>query len=307
MVERIAIKNREEWLKLRRQDVTASAIAALFGLHPYQTVAGLVLEKSGADIGPKPESKVMRRGRWLESAVAHAAHDERPAWLITKAEEYLRDPALRLGATPDFYYADEKGQRGVMQTKTVNQWEFKRNWTEDGPPLWIALQTLTEMALAEVEIGTIAALVIGPFDLDLQLYEVPRNARAEKRLRDAVAKFWDDCDNLRPPTIDYERDRAVVDFLYPHAKPNSVIDLRADPGLPELLAEREALMAQIKKADDRKQSIETELRAKIGEFESGLVHGWRVSLRDSTRKAYSVPEATFRRLSVSRHTDKEAA
>ena len=82
---------------------------------------------------------------------------------------------------------------------------------------------------------------------------------------------------------------------------------RADPGLPELLAEREALMAQIKKADDRKQSIETELRAKIGEFESALVHGWRVSLRDSTRKAYSVPEATFRRLSVSRHTDKEAA
>jgi predicted phage-related endonuclease len=165
MVERIAIGDREEWLKLRRQDVTASSIAALFGEHPYVTIAQLVLEKAGVDL-EKPETAVMRRGRWLEYAVAQATAERRPGWVITKAAEYLRDPALRMGATPDFYTINEHGRPGVLQTKTVSQWEFKRSWSEDGPPLWIALQTLVEMMLAEVELGTIGVFVIGPFDLD---------------------------------------------------------------------------------------------------------------------------------------------
>src|SRR5580765_3495221 len=101
MIERIPIASREEWLGLRKQDVTASAVGALFGVHPWQTIAGLHAEKCGMEMpAPDPESAVIRRGNALENVVAAEVAKERPEWQIRKNDLYLRDPRARLGATP---------------------------------------------------------------------------------------------------------------------------------------------------------------------------------------------------------------
>lgn len=44
MIDRIQIENREQWLALRRQDVTASVVAATMGLHPYVSKLALFKE-----------------------------------------------------------------------------------------------------------------------------------------------------------------------------------------------------------------------------------------------------------------------
>ena len=96
-IERRAIVDREQWLDWRRQDVTASAIGALFRVHPYTTKLCLYAEKRGVEF-PDEDNKVKRRGRWLEPAVAEAVRELRPDWTIEPPRCYLRDPELRLGA-----------------------------------------------------------------------------------------------------------------------------------------------------------------------------------------------------------------
>jgi predicted phage-related endonuclease len=83
-VRRFAITSREQWLALRSSDVTASAVGALFGLHPYQTPMGLFAEKTGV-LTEDEDTIAMRRGRLLEDAVAKAYQEKHPTYKITKA------------------------------------------------------------------------------------------------------------------------------------------------------------------------------------------------------------------------------
>jgi predicted phage-related endonuclease len=298
-VERLTFKDRDEWLALRKTDVTASTVAALFGLHPYETALGLYAAKTGVAM-PDIDSKVLRRGRLLEGAVAEAVREERPNWSVTKANEYLRDPKIRLGATPDFYIYDADNRRGVLQTKTVAPNAFRSSWTEETPPTWIALQTATEMLLDDADFGVIAALVVDGWNFDLHIYDVPRNAGAEVRIRDAVAKFWDDVAAGVPPKTDHARDDRLLQIIYPRQVPGKEIDLRGDNHVLTLLDEREAAMEKIKTAEAIKTAAETELREKIGDAEIAIVRGWRISLKEVVVKEHVRKASSSRRFFVSR-------
>jgi len=185
MIERKLIASEAEWLTWRKADVTASTIAALFGRHPYTTALHLHLEKRGVDFPRKPDNRVTRRGRWLEPAVAKAVGEQRPDWRVIPAGVYLRDPDLRLGATPDFFIDANDNPRGfcVLQTKTCAPSVFERDW-DDGRelPFWIKLQVMVEMMLADAAFGFVGALVVDPYAMDVHLIEVPRNADLEAEI-----------------------------------------------------------------------------------------------------------------------------
>src|SRR5438270_13532168 len=85
-----------EWLDWRRQDITASRIAALFDRHPYMARDGLAAALR-AESGNGIPSPALRRGRILEPAVAAALAEDHPDWRITKASSYHRLPDHRLG------------------------------------------------------------------------------------------------------------------------------------------------------------------------------------------------------------------
>jgi predicted phage-related endonuclease len=303
-IERRKITTRAEWLAWRRQDLTASTIGCLFGLHPYQTLAGLWAEKLGHDFGVK-ETSVMRRGRLLEKVVAEAFLEEHPGWKVIAPGVYLRAPSLRLACTPDFYVIDPQGRRGVLQTKTVSPSVFRKSWDETSAPMWINLQTLTETQLSRAAFGMIGALVVGDFTFELHCYDVPSHDGAWRRIQDAVAKFWADVAAGKEPQIDYKRDGDLIAALYPHETPGKVIDLRTDNHLPDLLASREAVKAVIKKGEGTLGEIETEIKAKLGDAEGAMINGWYVTLKQQTRKAHTVKESSFRVLRAT--AEKEEA
>ncbi len=292
-VERIQIESREQWLAARKQDVTASVVGALFGLHPYETALGLFVEKSGVAM-PEIDSSVLRRGRLLEGAVAQAVAEEKPNWKITKATEYLRDPAARIGATPDFWIDGDPRGLGVLQAKTVAPSVFKKSWTEESPPFWVVLQNATEMMLADASWGAIAALVVDGWHFDLHIYEVPRNAAAEKKIRETVTQFWSDVWHNREPKTDYERDGSLLSLLYPREVASTIIDLTGDNMMPELLEERERLSGVIKESEKRKETIDTEIKFKIGDAEAARVSGWRLTWKEQHRKEHIIAAKSFR-------------
>lgn len=307
MIERHPVKDEASWLALRKRDVTASVVAALFGAHPYETSLGLYAAKSGVEM-PEPDSAVLRRGRLLEGAVAAAVSEQHPEWRIEKATEYLRDPDLRLGATPDFYIHGDPRGLGILQAKTVAPSAFRKHWTDGMPPFWIALQNATEMMLEpEAAFGVVAALVIDPFKLDCAIYPIPRHAGAEQRIRDAVAAFWQDLDAGREPSPDYGRDADLVAALYPAETPAKAIDLSGDNMLPVLLAERAELKARIAADEKRAKEIETEIKFKMQDAEIGTCGGFNITFKTQHRKAFSVPASSSRVLRIADRRPKEQA
>jgi len=304
MIERHAIDletdaGRAKWLALRKSDVTASTVGALFGCHPYSSPMALYAEKTGLD-APLSDSAMLEWRLMLESAVAVAVARQRPGWRIIKATEYLRDPDLRIGATPDFYIEGDPRGLGVLQAKTAAPSAFKKQWIDGQPPFWIALQNATELMLEyEATFGAVACLVIDPWKCVCEITEIPRHEGVEARIREAVAKFWADIEAGREPSPDYAKDAELIAAMYPAASPLKTIDLSGSNSLPVILAERAELKARLSKDEARVKEIDAEIKFAMGDAEIAMLPGFSITLKTQNRKGYEVKPTSFRRLNIS--------
>jgi predicted phage-related endonuclease len=298
MIERRPITDREQWLAWRREDVTASAVAALFGCHPYLSALKLYLEKCGIAF-PDNDNAIFRRGRRMEPGVAIAVAEERPQWTIRPAREYLRAPDIRLGASPDFYIDGDARGLGVLQAKSAAPSVYDREWG-DGPPFWIALQTLAECILSNAAFGVAAALRIDAYDMDCSIHEIPRHPDAEARILTAITQFWDDVENGREPDPDYGKDADLLKIIAPReTASDAAIDLSGNNELPELLAERALLLARRNQDKARCEEIETEIKFLMRD--AAIISGlpdWRISWKTEPRKGYTVAPSTPRVLRI---------
>jgi predicted phage-related endonuclease len=310
VIQRIPITDREQWLALRRQDVTASVVAACFGAHQYTSLRKLYVEKAG-DYAEKIDSAILRRGRLLESAVATAVEEDHPQWKLRKATEYYRDPEIRLGATPDFFVDNDPRGLGVIQAKTVAPSAFKKSWTEEGPPFWIAVQTICEMMLTGATWGAVAALVVDPFRMECKLYPVPRHAGMEARIRAAVTEFWANVDAGFEPDFDFAKDADLIASLYPETVPLKSIDLSGNNHIRELLDDYARLSAVIKGADAELDVVKADLKSLMGDAEIATLDGATITFKNQERAKMvadlTQPKSRFRVLKITDHREKETA
>lgn len=297
IVQRIPILSRPQWLELRKPDVTASTVAALFGVHPYATPLKLYYQHQGMEFGFE-ETKPIRRGRLLENAVAQRVGEEHDDWIIEKCQTYFRAPELKLGATPDFFIHGDPRGLGILQTKTAYPYIFERDWDSGNiTPLWIELQLLTEMMLTDAAFGV--AAVIYNYDLDLCDRELPRNARAEERIKTAVANFWELVRLEREPDPDFGKDAELIKLIAPREAADKRLDLSGDNELPVLLQERSAVMQRIASLEDRKNEIETEVKFKMRDAaEASGVNGYKITYKTSHFHGYTVAERDTRVLRI---------
>jgi predicted phage-related endonuclease len=297
------ITDRQSWLEWRKNVVTASRVCQLpaFDCSPFKqnTPLRLFAELRGVEF-PDSEDRVMRRGRWLEPAVALAVGELRPDWQIAPAREFLVDDDLELGATPDFYIGGDPRGLGCLQAKTVAPSVYEKEW-EGGEvvPFWIVLQTLTECMLRDAAFGVVAALVVDAFNMDCVIHEVPRHPAAEEKIRNEVRRFMADVHAGREPDPDFARDGAMLRLLLPKETPGSIVDLSGNNEIPDKLARRATLNAEIKQHEAEIESIENEVRHIMGEAASiaGL-EGWRVTWKTQHRVAYTVPAKDMRVLRI---------
>jgi predicted phage-related endonuclease len=302
-VEKRLIVSQQEWASWRQQDVTASVVAALVGLHPNETIYGLWARVTGAPLPDHEDNMMMRRGRRYESLIGEDARAKHPTWKITKNKFYYRDPARRLGATPDFLIRTSDGHRGVLQAKTVLPQIFKQYWSEDDLPMWIKLQTMLEMILTRSSFGIVGVLVVGPYNDDYYEYPIPRHEGAEERILRAAEQFWRDVDAGRVPEPDYAKDGRLIAAMNPHTTKGKEIDLRHDNHILELLDQRERAKAQIEEAKARCEEIEVEIKAKLADCEIGIVDGWHLTLKEVHKKEYVVGAHSYRQLRAIRQEE----
>lgn len=292
---------RDEWLALRRQDVTASVAAALLGVDPYRSRYRLWMEKAGRISEDVEETAAMLRGKMLEAPALKMLSVDRPKWKVWQPHLYLRDPDARMGATPDAYAVDpERKGFGVVQVKSVSPRAFKRNWMdEDGeaePPLYVLVQTIQEAHLAGASWAAVLALVIDD-GIRVRLFDVPIHAGIIKRLREETAKFWKSIEANEPPDPDYGRDGTLLAGVYADDNGRE-IDLSADNMLPALLDEREAIKCRMRADKARVDEIDAEVIAKLGDYERGFLPGWTIKRPLVQRRGFYVEPTEFRRLSI---------
>jgi predicted phage-related endonuclease len=300
MIEEVVITSREQWLRdLRPKNVNASVVAALFGVHPHVSALKLYLAHSGIEF-PEEDNPVLRRGRWLEPTIAKAVRELRPEWTVEECASYFRDPERRIGATPDFLIKGDRRGAGVLQAKSVAPTVYKSEWQSGAKiPFWVQLQNLTEAMLTGAAFGAVAVLVVDAYNMDCVIKEIPRHAGAEARIVAAVQQFWSDVQQGREPSPDYGKDSALLTLIAPHATVDKTIDLGGDNELPALLYQREQLMEEIKKFEERKAAIETELKFKMRDAERvvGLPE-WNITWKDYSKKEFTVPAKTVRTLHI---------
>lgn len=307
-IQRIPIQNRDQWLSLRAEDITASDIGAVCGEGMYSSAAAVYAEKKGL-LGAREQTEAMKKGVWGEAAVFEAIGWERPDWELVRAKVYLRDPKARLGATPDGA-ALIPGRDGlaIVQAKVVSKTVFSRIWLdnpEDDPhnefapatvPLGYQLQVLTEAHLADAPWPIIAALVTDEWRWSLRLFDVPRNAAAEQKIRALVAYFWEA--HLDPgiaPSIDPARDADLVKLLYP-ADVGTTIDLSRDNAMPGLITRLEEIKASMNNLTRERKGIETEIKGKMGPHSCATLSDGRYVTWKLQERAASYSEATSYRV-----------
>jgi putative phage-type endonuclease len=296
--EQHPVTSRTDWLKLRRQDITASGAAALLGVHPYTTAFALWAEKTGAIAQDDEITEAMERGIELEPIAVKRLRKLHPNWIVEQPNCYYRDPVARLGATPDCFATDpEREGFGVVQIKSVEPMKFRKEWrAEDGvtePPLWIVVQAIIEAHLTGASWASVAALVIS-YGIELHLVEVPLHAGIIDRINGETAAFWRLIEEGRRPDPDYGRDAHLVERFFTGTGGDIPLDLAADNAIPTLLDERELLSGQKSEAEKRLKQIKAELLTKLKGHACGLAADGRlITTKRVDRKAYEVKASSY--------------
>ena len=129
----------QDWLNIRFRDeegnkrVSASAVAAIYGLHPFVRREQYAAELLG-DVAPTPipPNPAMERGNRLEPFVLEWAADKIGLPYITPEEMFACDSTngARMVSTLDGYYEDGDDRR-ILEIKTTT-----RNWNGELPDYW---------------------------------------------------------------------------------------------------------------------------------------------------------------------------
>lgn len=186
----------EENLHLRREriyNITATEIAVLVGLNPYESPASLIEKKRN----PQPVvSNHVRRGKLKEPSVLEAFYLDMGMKTTRHFEGTLQLSDHRIAATPDAYVKNEKN---VVECKSVTSRNLEK-WY-DRIPDYYHLQVLTQMLVVGSEVGYIGALEEGdPYECEYRFvaWKVKRDERILEILKQEVDRFWEltDSDKL---------------------------------------------------------------------------------------------------------------
>jgi hypothetical protein len=304
-VTRAQPKDREAWLAMRQSDVTASNIAALLGagLHPYVSPYGLWALKSGMVGEDADETPAMRRGKLFEPVVIDILREEHPGMIFASSSAYFREPASRIGATPDcFAWREGEEGYGAVQIKTAGYWAFLKDWrTPEGeiePPLWIVIQASLEAYLTGASWAAVAVMNLE--DASVAMIEIPLRQKLMPKLRELVAEFWGRVKNGAAYPIDWKKDAALVARVYGEDD-GGEIDLTGNAFMIEALTTREALKAREadgNAAEKDRKLLDVQMIAMLGNAARGIVGAQVIEAKTVKRSGYSVAPSSYRQVKV---------
>jgi putative phage-type endonuclease len=280
MIETINPRDEKHWLELRRQDVTSTETAALFGLSPYITQFELWHRKhDNLEVAFEPSER-MRWGTRLQDSIAAGIADDN-TWQIVRMTEYIHDTDLRMGASFDFKICDgalshNPREDMILEVKNVDSLAFKDGWIVDGDnveaPPHIEIQVQQQLMLSRFKTAWIGALIGGN---RVVLIKREPDQKVIDAIRQRVKEFWDSVAAGREPRPDFQRDADFIGTLFSYAEPGRV--LTADDKISKLAEAYRVSAGEAKAADEKKEALKAELLTLIGDAERVIGDNFSIS------------------------------
>lgn len=221
-----------EWLT----KVTASKVAAILGLSPFESPRSLWDLMKGRRPADDPSDEMLR-GQFLEAGILNWFFARHPELDRMGCEQTVTHPDLPwAAATPDDV-ATEHGLTVPVEAKTDARGDGWGTPGTDEIPLYYLTQCMWTMHIGGWDRIYVAAL--GPF-LDLAEYEVRYDASLAKDIEARCLAFYESLSADEPPPLDghtatYESLRAV----HPDIDPDTEVHI-APAAARELIAAKQA-------------------------------------------------------------------
>lgn len=276
----------EEWkarrAELSRTAVTASEIAVLLGLSPFDSPFNLYWKKRG-DIPADFDDDAMSLGRHLEPWIADRWHQDHPevdsavltgTWVSEERPWQMATPDRLLDVQgPDGKYRD-----GILEIKSSGSYD---GWGEAGTdqiPAYYRAQVLWQLDVMGLGEAHVTCLFLGT--RQRRDYVVAYDVADVDLMRKAAREFLARVEAGEPPDIDAsEATHAALIALNPK------IDDEAEVEVAEQLADDYAsACADYKAAKEHKAELENRLRLAMGPAKYATCGGRKVA----TRSAYTV-------------------
>lgn len=251
-----AASDRDAWLAARREVITATDIAAIVGIHPYRSAHQVFLDKKGMEL-EKGQSEPMYWGTVLEAQIGawYAEHHDvkmEPGYFV-RAES---DP---FGATPDFLIGSDE----LLEVKVagINAARAFGDPGSDRVPDQYHVQVTWQMLVTGRRKARLAVLLP---TLHVNVYEIPWDADLARHLAFHGRKFWGEyilADNP-PPLSGHKPDSEYLKERFP--TDNGAV-VAASPAIEELIAELGWLRKELGEKELRKDEIENQIKAFMGE------------------------------------------
>jgi len=271
--EIIKIETEQQWLDLRRQDITSTKSPALFGLSPYTTKFELYHEQvNGIEIPFQSNERIEKGSRMEQYAAQEVAMRE--GWTVQPFTDYIRILGERMASSFDYIATKPDGSRGILEIKAVDFFRHRQTWVEGEAPEHIEIQVQHQLECAdEFEWAAIAAFT-GIYDYTLYYRERERDVG--RAIRNAVKRFWADVEARNEPDPDFARDDAVIAKLFndPGKEP---VDLSDDPEFEALLAKFDVAKTQAKEFEKQAAAAKAEIHYRIENAPKAFTNRYRVT------------------------------
>jgi putative phage-type endonuclease len=179
------MKNKQEWLRERKNYLGGTDLAAICGLNPYRTALDVYLEKTSDDIAYETNA-AMRWGNLLEDVVAKAYSEDTGRTIEIEPNTIYHPEYKFLGANID-RWADNK--RRILECKTASFLKAKE-WGDLGTdqiPESYLIQNATYSAVCNIPVVDTAVLIGGQ---DFRIYTYNRNKELEDKIIKIGVNFW---------------------------------------------------------------------------------------------------------------------
>jgi putative phage-type endonuclease len=313
----IPTASEAEWLAARRQGVTASEIAVLMGLSPWDSPYALYHRKRG-ELPGQEDNMAMAIGRHFEDFVAgqfaelhpelyvHGdgralwKHADRPWQMATpdrRVTELVDSGSCTCGADSMPGYGHERhcglelgDDIAVLECKTDGGFD---GWGEDGTdeiPVHYRCQVLWQMDVLGVTTGFVACLFMNRRQLRVYELTMDDSAQADlKVMRSAARRFLERIDHGDAPGVDWRpATTGALKHLHPDVQDTDV------PISSQLAGWYMAACRNLKAAEHKRDAYANRIRAVLGNGHRAFDpdrNGQVIARRD----VYDVPAKTIER------------
>ncbi|MBQ8636306.1 YqaJ viral recombinase family protein [bacterium] len=256
----------------RRNYIGGSDIAAILGMSRWKTPLKLWLEKTG-EVEPDDlsENEAVQLGIELEDFVAQKFARENNKKVRKTSQMYVHKKHPFMVAHIDRLIA---GADEILECKTCASYK-QDEWEEDKIPQEYILQVIWYLGITGKKTGYIAVLIGGqkfkskPIKFDKNLFDL---------MVESAKEFWECVQTKTMPAITVQ-DKPILIKAFPNQNDEYI----EKQEMEEKIIKLQRIKKGIKLLEDKKDVLETELKAVINENCGLLTQNYKVSWKLETK------------------------